>query len=165
MATHNLPYPLSDNRSYIAAHSSRLPADALYDHDDVQYRANATYKQQEYRFYTSPPRQATSIVPPHGVLEGIPDIQSGYDPRLQVGGSSYSGSVAGEYAFSSCFAMAYSMCNGSSTSLRAELFTDQHPPFHSASGATPLRCCVVSCGSSVRTIPSVFTIGILPFPS
>lgn len=89
MAT-NLPYPFSDNRSYTAAHSTRNLQDALYGHDDLQYRQGAAYKLSDHqRFYQSSSRTGPS--PSQSVLEGIHEGLSVYGPRSQVG-ETYSGS-------------------------------------------------------------------------
>ncbi|TCD70530.1 hypothetical protein EIP91_002876 [Steccherinum ochraceum] len=95
MATHNLPYPLSDNRSYIASHSSRIQPDALYSPQDLQYRPPSSYKNQDYRYYASP-RSTGPVL--QGVIEDIHDVRAGYDANLQAGGSYVTSSVDPRYS-------------------------------------------------------------------
>jgi len=132
MATHNLPYPLSDNRSYIAVPSSRTQQDALYGHDDLQHRPAAAYKHPEYhRFYASPVR--TGATPAHNVLEDIHERQSEYDPRLQAGGA-YAGSSSELWT---CFDLRFDVLSP----LFIGLLAQQSPCSSPASSSFPF--CVV----------------------
>lgn len=113
MSTHNLPYPLSDNRSYVPSHSNRLQSDALYAHQDLQYKTTV-FKQPEYRFHASPASRSGGA--PLHAFSGTYGTQSDFDARLHATGAY--GGPSSEYFSSSVFDDALIMSQASKRTIR-----------------------------------------------